>query len=246
MVSILKEHRPTHHQQGGGERYRELEVYVVFTDVRATLCALRTAAQLAQGLTSRIRLLLVETVPHQREVDSPPRDICFLSRHFRTLIGSCSNQAASRSIETLVEILLCRDAFAALNDKLPANSVVVLGKRLGWWPRREDRMAKRLRAAGHHVVMTTPTRAPRLPQFGWNGPVPADLLTGSASGLDHHISPASAHLQVTLVAKARGLAEATLQELVNQFTEGRDLGLLGEPRVNVLLLKRALDERNRK
>ena len=74
-------------------------------------------------------------------------------------------------------------------------------------------------------------------------PVPIDLVTSSASGLDPHISPASAAFQVPRVARARGLSEATLGEFVAAFTAPRDLGLFGEPRVKVLLLNLALDER---
>lgn len=76
----------------------------------------------------------------------------------------------------------------------------------------------------------------------YSGPIPADLITTSASGLDPHISPASAALQMERVAASRGVPAARVQELVTAHTEGRDLGFLGEPRVNVLLLNLALDQ----
>ncbi len=76
----------------------------------------------------------------------------------------------------------------------------------------------------------------------YTGPLPADLVTASASGLDPHLSPDSAKAQAARVAKARGVTVEQMNQLIAQFTEGPDLGFLGEPRVNVLKLNLAMDQ----
>jgi K+-transporting ATPase ATPase C chain len=76
----------------------------------------------------------------------------------------------------------------------------------------------------------------------YDGPIPADLLTASGSGLDPDISPASAQAEVPRVAKARGISRDQLNQLVAQYSQSPDLGLIGEPRVNVLKLNLALDQ----
>lgn len=92
-----------------------------------------------------------------------------------------------------------------------------------------------------NLVARVKTDIERFAAAGVAGPVPADGATASGSGLDPDISPEFASAQVSRVAAARGAAEAEIAALVKRFTEGRLLGIVGEPRVNVLQLNLALD-----
>ena len=79
-----------------------------------------------------------------------------------------------------------------------------------------------------------------------HAPVPVDLVTASASGLDPHISPAAAQYQAPRVARVRGMPVVAVRALIDQYTAGRQFGILGEPRVRVLELNRALDGQARR
>jgi K+-transporting ATPase ATPase C chain len=105
-------------------------------------------------------------------------------------------------------------------------------------------------SSGSNVGPTNPAKfealrarvdALRAADPGQGAPIPIDLVTASGSGLDPDISPAAAAFQVPRVARARGREEAAVRQLVAAATRGRELGLLGEPRVNVLMLNLSLD-----
>ena len=90
-------------------------------------------------------------------------------------------------------------------------------------------------------IKTVDDRLQALRDTGITARIPVDLVEASASGLDPHVSPAAAEVQIARIAKARGLGEKAVAELVSSHVEARQLGVLGHPRVNVLLLNLALD-----
>jgi K+-transporting ATPase ATPase C chain len=117
-------------------------------------------------------------------------------------------------------------------------------------PRPSQNTYDAANSGGSNLGPTNPALADRLKkdaaQFrkdnpDYTGPIPADAITASGSGLDPDITPANAGAQAARVAKARGASADAIQNLVAANTQGRDLGFLGEPRVNVLKLNMALD-----
>jgi potassium-transporting ATPase KdpC subunit len=94
-----------------------------------------------------------------------------------------------------------------------------------------------------NLIDSVKTRVDAAHQENPGAAVPVDLVTASASGLDPHISPAAAEFQIPRVARERGTSPENIRTLVSKYTSGRQLGFLGEPRVNVLELNLALDDR---
>jgi hypothetical protein len=135
-----------------------LDVAVVFTSADATIAALKKAGALASSLSARILLLVPQIVPYPLPLESPPVLIDFSERRFRMI-------AIESPVETIVRVFLCRDRLETLSMVLKPHSLVVVGGRRRWWPTSEERLAKRLRRAGHEVILAetelTRRRAPR-------------------------------------------------------------------------------------
>ena len=134
---------PVHPPEGSADS--QMEVSVVFTSVKATLAALRTAGSAGQPFASRINLVVPQIVPYPLPLTSPPVLLDFSERQFRVLAGQSP-------VETVVRIYLCRDRLEALLLMLKPRSLVVIGGRRRWWPTAETRLARQLRRAGHEVV----------------------------------------------------------------------------------------------
>jgi hypothetical protein len=125
-------------------RQATLEVVVLHTTVAETLQALKTAAHLANGLSARIRLLVLEVVPYPLPLDHPTVPVPFTQRRFRTL-------ADNTSIETNVDIHLVRDRQQVIDKVLEPHSVVVMGARPRWF-KANRKLAKHLERSGHQVL----------------------------------------------------------------------------------------------
>jgi len=122
-----------------------LNIAVVFTSVTPTLAALRRAGELAARLSASITLLAPQVVPFPLPLTSPPVLLDFSEKRFLTI-------ASESKVETMVRIYLCRDKWETLRTALSPHSLVVVGGRKRFWPTSEQRLAKRLRKAGHEVI----------------------------------------------------------------------------------------------
>jgi hypothetical protein len=130
------------------ERRSTLEVTVVFTKVPATLRALKMAAELAHNLNGRIRLLVPQVVPYPLPLEKPALSEEFNRRRLQTL-------ASQGSIDTRVEVWLCRDRSDALCQALKPDALVVIGVRPSWWPTADKALIRRLRRKGHEVILVS-------------------------------------------------------------------------------------------
>jgi len=134
-------------QPGVGEADNRLSIFVVFTSVGSTLTALKEAGRLAASLDARITLLVPQVVPHPLPLERPPVPVEFIEKRFRVIAGQ-------GSVETRVQIYLCRDRFQTLTSLLGPGAIVVLGgrRKRQFWPTRDEALAKELLRAGFEVI----------------------------------------------------------------------------------------------
>jgi hypothetical protein len=123
-----------------------LNIAVVFTTVEATLAALRKAGGLANRLGARITLMVPQVIPFPLPLKSPPVLIDWNERRFRVI-------AQESLVDTTVHLYLCRDRTVAVLNALDPHSMVVMGGPKRWWPTPESRLARKLRHAGHEVIL---------------------------------------------------------------------------------------------
>jgi hypothetical protein len=124
---------------------RKLEVVVLFTTPPATLFALRSAANLADRLSARIRLVVPHVVPYPLPLDEP-------AVHPRVLSSRLCAMAHQAGVECAIDIRLCRERWDAVEQALPARALVVIGRRPPWWRFQEWKLGRRLLQDGHQVA----------------------------------------------------------------------------------------------
>ena len=128
------------------QRRSTLDVAVVFTKVPATLMALKMAAELAHNLNARIRLLVPQVVPYPLPLEKPAVSQEYHRKRLQTL-------ASHGSIDTRIELWLCRDRFDALSQALEPDALVVMGVYPSWWPTPDKALVRKLRRKGHEVIL---------------------------------------------------------------------------------------------
>jgi hypothetical protein len=122
----------------------KLNIVVIFTSTAATAAALKKANVLADSLSARITLVVPQVVPYPLPLTSPPVLLDFQENRFRDI-------AAQSSVETRVQLYLCRDALEMLQKVLSPHSLVIMGRPKRWWPNWESRLARKLRRR-HEVI----------------------------------------------------------------------------------------------
>lgn len=130
-----------------------LQIVVLYGGCEAaTASALRHACGLARGLQAHIRILALFCVPYVLPADQPPVSLEFRAAQVERMIAA----ACIDEVEVVADVRTCRDVYDALRSILPAGSIVVIGgSRFAWLPNRENRIARMLRAAGHHVIRSS-------------------------------------------------------------------------------------------
>ena len=123
-----------------------LQINVLFTDLKRTRVALRAALKLAQDLDASFQILVMRVVPYPLPLDRPPVDPAFIEQQLCNLVREFP-------IESCIRIYECRDVETSLLQILPPGSLLVAGFRKTWWPSRERRLARNLRNAGYNVLM---------------------------------------------------------------------------------------------
>ncbi|HSP07449.1 MAG TPA: hypothetical protein VLR94_09745 [Acidobacteriota bacterium] len=136
-----------HKQSVSDEVERRLQVIVVFTSADATIAALKRAGSITSCLTTFITLVVPQVVPYPLPLKSPPVLLEFNERRFRII-------AEATPAETTVRLYLCRDRWKTLKAVLKPNSLIVVGGRRRWWATEEKRLVRKLRRAGHDVILT--------------------------------------------------------------------------------------------
>jgi hypothetical protein len=122
-----------------------LSLTVAYTTVEATLAALRYAGELAIQLEAQIRILMIQAVPYSLPIDRPQVDPAFRIRQFLT-------RSEKESIETRIDVWLCRDVGKCLLQALQPQSLILIGIHRRLWFTREKRWGRTLKRAGHHVI----------------------------------------------------------------------------------------------